>query len=64
MTLIKYQSPLQGLGKGPHGGLSLHVCLLLANCADERGLIDRQKDRRTDRQKDRQRDILTDRQTD
>ena len=42
----------------------LHVRLLVANCADERGQTDRQKDRQTDRQTDRQRDILTDRQTD
>ena len=42
----------------------LHVCLLVANCADERGQADRKKDRQTDRQTDRQRDILTDRQTD
>ena len=43
---------------------SLHVRLLVANCADERGQTDRQKDIQTDRQTDRQRDIQTDRQTD
>ena len=42
----------------------LHVCLLVANCADERRQTDRQKDRQTDRQTDRQRDIQTDRPTD
>ena len=44
--------------------LPLHVRLLVANCADERGQTDRQKDRQTNRQTDRQRDIETDRQTD
>ena len=43
---------------------TLHVRLLVANCADERGQTDRQKDIQTDRQTDRQRDIQTDRQTD
>ena len=43
---------------------ALHVRLLVANCADERGQTDRQKDIQTDRQTDRQRDIQTDRQTD
>ena len=43
---------------------SLHVRWLVANCADERGQIDRQKYIQTDRQTDRQRDIQTDRQTD
>ena len=43
---------------------SLHVCLLVANCADEHGQTDRQKDIQTDRHTDRQRDIQTDRQTD
>jgi hypothetical protein len=41
----------------------LHVRLLVANCADERGQTDRQKDIQTDSQTDRQRDILTDRRT-
>ena len=45
-------------------GTSLHVCLLVAYCADERGQTDRQKDRQTDRETDRQRDIHTDRETD
>ena len=45
-------------------GTSLHVCLLVANFADERGQTDRQKDRQTDRKTDRQRDIHTDRETD
>ena len=44
--------------------LTLHVRLLVANCADERGQIDRHKDRQTDRQTDRQRDIHTESQTD
>ena len=44
--------------------VALHVCLLVANCADERGQTDRQKYIQTDRQTDRQRDIQTDRQTD
>ena len=43
---------------------TLHARLLVANCADERGQTDRQKDIQTDRQTDRQRDIQTDRQTD
>ena len=43
---------------------ALHVRLLVANRADERGQTDRQKDIQTDRQTDRQRDIQTDRQTD
>ena len=43
---------------------ALHVCLLVAKCADERGQTDRQKDIQTDRQTDRQREIQTDRQTD
>ena len=42
---------------------ALHVRLLVANCADERGQTNRQKDKRTDRQTDRQRDIQTDIQT-
>ena len=42
---------------------SLHVRLLVANCADDCGQTDRQKDIQTDRQTDRQRDIQTDRQT-
>ena len=46
------------------GDSPLHVRLLVANCADERGQTDRQKDIQTDRQTDRQRDIQTDRQTD
>ena len=44
--------------------VSLHVRLLVANCADELGQTDRQKDRRTERQTDRQRDIQTNRLTD
>ena len=43
---------------------TLHVRLLVANCADERGQTDRQKNIQTDRQTDRQRDIQTDRPTD
>ena len=43
--------------------MTLHVRLLVANCADERGQTDRQKNIQTDRQTDRQRDIQTDRQT-
>ena len=42
----------------------LHVRLLVANCADERGQTERQKDIQTDRKTDRQRDIQTDRLTD
>ena len=43
---------------------TLHVHLLVANCAGEGGQTDRQKDRQTGRQTDRQRDTQTDRQTD
>ena len=42
---------------------TLHVRLLVANCADECGKTDTQKDRETDRQTVWQIDILTDRQT-
>ena len=48
----------------PTISLTLHVRLLGANCADERGQTDRQKDIQIDRQTDRQRDIQTDRPTD
>ena len=48
------------LGWIREGCTSLHVRLLVANCADERGQTDRQKDRQTDRQTDWQRDIQTD----
>ena len=53
--------------KTRHGspvGNTLHVCLLLANCANERRQTDRQNDTQTDRQTDRQRDMQTNRQTD
>ena len=36
--------------------LALHVRLLVANCADERGQTDRQKDIQTDRQTDKHRE--------
>ena len=42
------------------GCMSLHVCLLVANCANELGQTDRQKEIQTDSQ----RDIQADRQTD
>ena len=43
----------------------LHVRLLVANCADERGQTDRQKGRQTDRQTDsRETYRQTDRKTD
>ena len=45
-------------------GQTLHVCLLVAKCAGERGQTDRQKDKQTDRQTDRQRDVQTNRQID
>ena len=55
--------PLNGTSK-VNTQTPLHVRLLVANCADERGQTDRQKNIQTDRQTDRQRDIQTDRQTD
>ena len=44
-------------GGHDRGGDSLHVRLLVANRADERGQTDGQKDIQTDRKTDRQRDI-------
>ena len=48
----------------PARNTSLNACLLVANCADERGQTDRQKDKQTDRQTDRQTDIHKYRETD
>ena len=45
-------------------GTALHVRLLVAYCANERGQTDRQKDIQTNRQTDRQRDKQRDRQID
>ena len=65
MTLIKYQSPLQGLGKGPHGGLSLmFACWWLIALMSADRYTDRNIDRLIDRQTDRKMDRLIDGQTD
>ena len=60
--VLSVQSHNFCVGQSGDASRSLHVCLLVANSADERGQTDRQKDRQTDRQTARQRDILTDRQ--